>query len=202
VVPVRSSGRVTDVLSVVAVTVNGMLVGASLDHAVKQLPARHEIGVLAFAGYSAAADLGNGVAWYAGLGLTAATLAVATVVAAGRESRPHGSRSCGLSLLIAVGAAAAGWLVVSAVAAPLNFSQLTAGNDPVVLTRIFDRFAMLNLLHAALQLIAVVGLSAVVIARLGAVDRSIEHGRRDDQRPARVPRDLRDSRRARTEEAT
>lgn len=167
--PHRSSGRVTDVLSVVAVTVNGMLVGASLDQAVKQLPARHEIGVQAFAGYSAAADLGNGVAWYAGLGLTAAALAIAAVVAVGRESRLHASRSCGLPVLVAVGAATAGWLVVTAIAAPLNFSQLTAGNDPAALTRIFDRFAMLNLLRAGLQLIALVGLGAVVIARLAAV---------------------------------
>jgi hypothetical protein len=168
VVSHRSSGRVTDVLAVAAVTVNGMLVGASLDQAVKQLPARHEIGVQAFARYSAAADLGNGVAWYAGLGLTAAALAIAAVVAVGRELRRQASKSWGLALLVTVGAATAGWLVVTAIAAPLNFSQLTAGNDPAALTRIFDRFAVLNLLRSGLQLLTVAALAGAVAARPAA----------------------------------
>jgi hypothetical protein len=152
-----------------------MLVGASLDQSVKQLPARHAIGVRAFSRYSAAADLGNGVAWYAGLGLTAATLAIAAVVATGRRRRRQPSSSCGLPVLVAVGAATAGWLVVTAVAAPLNFSQLAVGDDPAALTRIFDWFAVLTLLRAGLQLIAVVGLAAVVVstpAAVGSADRT------------------------------
>jgi hypothetical protein len=58
---------------------NGLLAGAGLDQSIKQLPARHRIGVLAFARYSQAVNLANGVAWYATLGVGAALL---TLVAA------------------------------------------------------------------------------------------------------------------------
>jgi hypothetical protein len=59
---------------------NGLLTRASLDQSIKQLPARHRIGVLAFARYSQAADLANGVAWYTVLGVGTALL---TLIAAG-----------------------------------------------------------------------------------------------------------------------
>jgi hypothetical protein len=57
------------------------LVGAGLDQSIKQLPARHRIGPAAFAAYSQAADLHNGIPWYAilGLGTAALTLFAATV---------------------------------------------------------------------------------------------------------------------------
>jgi len=56
-------------LPLAAVVANGLLVGASLDQSIKQLPARHRIGPVAFAAYSQAADLRNGIPWYATLGL-------------------------------------------------------------------------------------------------------------------------------------
>src|SRR5512133_2145373 len=64
-----------------------LLVGASLEQSIKQLPARHRICPAAFAAYSQAADLRNGIPWYAtlGLGAPALTLAAATV---GRRHRP------------------------------------------------------------------------------------------------------------------
>lgn len=148
---------------VVSVVVNAMLAGASLDQAVKQLPARHRMGVQAFAEYSAAADLGNGVAWYAGLGLTAAALALAAVVAA------WGTGSRGRVLSVAVGAATLGWLVVTAFAAPLAFSQLDAAGDPATLARIFDRFEALNLLRAGMQVVVVAALAGVLIVRRATV---------------------------------
>lgn len=40
--------RAAPALLPASVAVNGMVVGATLDQAVKQLPARHRIGVLAF----------------------------------------------------------------------------------------------------------------------------------------------------------
>jgi hypothetical protein len=71
-------------LPLAAVVANGLLVGAGLDQSVKQLPARHRIGPAAFAAYSQAADLRNGIPWYAilGLGTAALTLLAATVGAA------------------------------------------------------------------------------------------------------------------------
>ena len=62
---------------VLAGLVNGLLAGASLDQPIKQLPARHRIGSHA---NSRAADLANGVAWYAALGIGGALL---TLVSSG-----------------------------------------------------------------------------------------------------------------------
>lgn len=56
------------VLQLAAEVTNAMVVGATLDQAVKQLPTRHRIGVVAFSRYSRAGDLGNGIAWYPTLG--------------------------------------------------------------------------------------------------------------------------------------
>src|SRR2546430_883730 len=67
------------VLVVVATAFNGLLAGASLDQSIKQLPARHKTGVVAYSVYSQASDLGNGIAWYAILGIGAALL---TIIAA------------------------------------------------------------------------------------------------------------------------
>jgi hypothetical protein len=57
----RSAGRG---LRLAAVLANGVLVGASLDQSIKQLPARKKIGSVAYSNYSRAADLGNGVPFY------------------------------------------------------------------------------------------------------------------------------------------
>jgi hypothetical protein len=108
------------------------------------------------------------VVWYAGLGLTAAVLTAAAVIAAVRlryrDSRLREFRSGHRTLLVA-GAATVGWLVVTAVAAPLNFSQLDAGGDIVALARIFDRFEVLNLLRAGLQLLALATLAGALAVR-------------------------------------
>jgi hypothetical protein len=85
---VVQAGRTTVVL-LGAVVAKGLLVGASLDQSVKQLPARHRIGVEAFSAYSQAADLRNGVAWYATLGLGAAAVTLAAAALGRRDpSRP------------------------------------------------------------------------------------------------------------------
>ena len=67
-------------LIIAAVAFNGVLSGASLDQSIKQLPARRRMGVIAFSAYSRAADLGNGIVWYAILGVGAALLTIAAAV--------------------------------------------------------------------------------------------------------------------------
>lgn len=164
---VGSVGRARSAVLVAAVAVNGMLVGASLDQAIKQLPARHRIGVRAHSGYSQAADLDNGVAWYGGLGLVAAALTLAVAAPAlgfGRERSDRHLRST----ITAV--ATVGWLVVTAWAAPLSFSQRTA-SDTQALTAIFDSFEQLNLLRAGLQLLALATLAGTLVLHLAASAR-------------------------------
>src|SRR6516162_4826320 len=61
---------------------NGVLSGASLDQSIKQLPARRRMGVIAFSAYCRAADLGNGILWYAVIGVGAALLTIVAAVSA------------------------------------------------------------------------------------------------------------------------
>lgn len=59
----------TFVLIVTATAADGLLAGASLDQSIKQLPARHKIGSVAYSAYSRASDLGPGILWYGVLGV-------------------------------------------------------------------------------------------------------------------------------------
>ena len=61
-------------LLIAAVAANGLLSGASGDQSIKQLPARHRLGSLAFSAYSRASDQSIGVVWYAVLGIGGAIL--------------------------------------------------------------------------------------------------------------------------------
>lgn len=141
-------------LLLAAVVVNAMLVGASGDQVVKQLPARHRIGVAAFSDYSEAADLSNGVPWYATLGIGAAMLAVLAALA-GLRLRPR-QRALTMPLVTAVVCTIA-HSAVTAVAAPLNFSQRDV-NGLAELATIFDQFEQLTILRAVLQAAALAAL--------------------------------------------
>ena len=55
-------------VAMAALVADGILAGLSLDKVIVQLPARRRIGVTAYAAYARAADLGNGIAFYAGCG--------------------------------------------------------------------------------------------------------------------------------------
>jgi hypothetical protein len=72
----------TFVLILAATAADGLLAGASLDQSIKQLPARHKIGLVAYSEYSRASDLGPGILWYGILGVGAAVLTIAAAVAA------------------------------------------------------------------------------------------------------------------------
>ncbi len=60
---------ITFVLLIAAVALNGVIVGATLDQSLKQLPARHHIGAAQYSIYSRAADLGSGIARYGTVGV-------------------------------------------------------------------------------------------------------------------------------------
>ena len=65
---------------VAATALTGLLCGASLDQSIKQLPARHVIGSVAYSAYAKAADLKNGVLWYAILGIGAFLTSIFTAI--------------------------------------------------------------------------------------------------------------------------
>jgi hypothetical protein len=137
------------VLLVGATAATGILAGASLDQSIKQLPARHRIGMVAFSAYSRAADLGNGIIWYAAIGIGAAMLTIAAAIAAYLLGIPA---RAALPLYLAAGLAVLHSLVTTQ-AAPTNFSQRRVATDEASLARIFDRFARWQVLRAALQVL-------------------------------------------------
>lgn len=130
-----------------ATAFSGILAGASLDQSIKQLPARRRMGVVAYSAYAKAADLGNGVAWYAVIGIGAALL---TIVAGIRGYVEGLSPAQGLPLYLATGLAVL-HTIVTTQAAPAMFSARNAGDDEAELARIFNRFERWQTLRAILQ---------------------------------------------------
>jgi len=61
-------------VAMAALAADGILAGLSLDKVIVQLPARRRIGITAYAAYARAADLGNGIAFYAAAGVGGAAL--------------------------------------------------------------------------------------------------------------------------------
>lgn len=136
------------ILLAVAAAVDGLLAGASLDQSIKQLPARHRIGIAAFSAYSRASDQANGLVWYTSLGIGGALL---TMAAAGW------SLALQLPIWVSVPVLAAGGLAIAhslttARAAPINWSQRAAGEDELALGGIFQRFERWQTARALLQL--------------------------------------------------
>jgi hypothetical protein len=66
----------TLVLILAATVTTGLLAGIGLDKSIVQLPARHRLGVVAFAAFSRVNDLGNGLILYPMLGIGAAALTI------------------------------------------------------------------------------------------------------------------------------
>jgi hypothetical protein len=139
----------TFVLIVTATASDGLLAGASLDQSIKQLPARHKIGPVAYSAYSRASDLGPGILWYGILGVGAAVLTIAAAVAAIFEGVPSVSAT---PLYVAAGLAVLHSLA-TAQAAPTNFSQRRVARDEAALARVFDRFERWQTLRAVLQVL-------------------------------------------------
>ena len=146
------------VLLLAAAGANGLLAGASLDQSIKQLPARHRIGVLAFARYSQAADLANGVAWYAILGVGTALLTL-TAAAAGLADDPPTTAAAALWVAVATTVAHS---AATARAAPTNFRQRRLGNDKAALAALFDRFQRWQTIRVSFQVAALVAVLAAL----------------------------------------
>jgi hypothetical protein len=136
----------TFVLILAATAADGLLAGASLDQSIKQLPARHKIGLVAYSQDSRASDLGPGILWYGILGVGAAVL---TIAAAFLERVPSASAT---PLFVAAALAVLHSLVTTQ-AAPTNFSQRRVAKDEAALASVFDRFERWQTLRAALQVL-------------------------------------------------
>ncbi len=135
------------ILIAVATAANGILTGASLDQSIKQLPARRKIGMVAFSAYSRASDLGPGIVWYATLGLSAAVLTIIAAVVVFLQATPT-AQAWPITVAAALSVA---HTVMTAKAAPTNFSQRRVAGDEEQLAVIFARFERWQAARAALQ---------------------------------------------------
>jgi hypothetical protein len=142
------------VLVLTATALDGLLAGASLDQSIKQLPARHRMGAIAFSAYSRAADLGNGILWYSILGVGAALVTIAAAVTILVVGSPFMQA---LPFLIAAFLSGLHSLVTLQ-AAPTNFSQRKVVNDEAALSAVFDRFERWQTLRATLQVLTLVAM--------------------------------------------
>jgi hypothetical protein len=147
-----------------ATAATGLLAGASLDQSIKQLPARHRIGIEAYSAYSQASDLGNGVLFYGLLGGGAALLTLAAAVAAHVADLP--ARIC-VPADIGAGLAVLHSLTTLR-AAPINFAQRRAQGDPEALAKLLNRFTHWQAVRAGLQ-VANFGVLLWGLAAAGAV---------------------------------
>jgi hypothetical protein len=140
----------TFILLVAATVFIGLLAGASLDQSVKQLPARHKIGLVAYSQYSRASDLGNGILFYSILGIGAAGLNIAAAIAAYLQDVTPDQRT-----LIYVGALfALLHSLATTQAAPTLFRQRKVRkDDEPSLASIFNKFTQWQNIRCVLQLL-------------------------------------------------
>ena len=140
----------TLILVVATTALSGIAAGASLDVSIRQLPARHRIGVIAYSVYSQATDLGTAKVWYPPLGIGTLLLALATAVVAFFQhvALPHA---------LPIYVAAALWIVHLLItliwALPMLPRQRQFPHDEHQLAALFKRFERLQTVRAVLDVL-------------------------------------------------
>ncbi|MCW3127522.1 MAG: hypothetical protein JWO03_3180 [Bacteroidetes bacterium] len=133
---------------ITATALTGMLCGASLDQSVKQLPARRVIGVKAFSAYARAADLKNGIPFYAILGVGAALTAILAAILAWIY---HKDSAIALPVWLA-GILAICHTFCTTQAAPTYFKLKKTDNEEA-LKKLLDKFERIQTIRSAFILL-------------------------------------------------
>jgi hypothetical protein len=149
------------VVTLVALAPHLVLAGGGIDRMVVSLPARHRIGVVAFARYSRAADLGNGLILYPLLGISAPLATWAAFGLALAEGAPGRTKA----LLGTAAALAVLHTLTTARAAPKMLRIGRSPDDEAVLRPLLERFIKVSWVRAALQIAAAVVLLWALLAR-------------------------------------
>ena len=141
----------TTVILVVATTaLSGIAAGTSLDVSIRQLPARHRIGVLAYSAYSQATDLGTAVFWYSSVGVSAFLLALAAALVAVFQRAPM-VHTLPITLFASL------WLVHLLItlmwAVPTLPRQRQVATDEQQLAAIFTRFEQLQTVRVVIDVL-------------------------------------------------
>ena len=125
-------------LLIAAVVVVSMGAAANLDQLLKQVRARHRIGVVAYAAYSRAADFHTGILYYVPIIVGWLVLIPAAAIA-GWADGASGQRALALACMVA--GLVAHSLVTGLFAAPILLSQRKIPHDDEkALAAVFDRF--------------------------------------------------------------
>ena len=144
-------------VTMAALVADGLLAGLSLDKVIVQLPARRQIGVTAYAAYARASDLGNGIAFYAVVGVGAAMLTLAAfAVALGAPGDVTG--------LLAAAAVFSLHSAATGRAAPAMFQIGRTGDDEAALTPLLTRFARWSAARAAVQTATLIVVATAIAA--------------------------------------
>ncbi|HTP09442.1 MAG TPA: hypothetical protein VMP08_14405 [Anaerolineae bacterium] len=150
----------TLILILAATVLTGLLAGASLDKAIVQLPARHRLGVVGFASFSRANDLGNGLIVYPVMGIAAALLTIIAALIVFLQRTPlTGAWPIYVAALFAILHS-----FVTTRAAPNMLSLRQSNDDEAALTEIFNRFAAWHNVRAILQVLNFVFLVVGIVA--------------------------------------
>ena len=163
------------VLLGIAVIVNGLLAGASLDQSIEQLPARHRIGVQAYLAYSRASHMANGRFWLIPLGIIGPVLSFAAAPWGLTRNLPAEQS---VPVFLAAGLAVANILStlragsINWALTPWQPEPQKVADDVPVLTRILQRFerwqavrATVQFLHFAVAVWALSANSAAAFSR-------------------------------------
>ncbi|MBA2681584.1 MAG: hypothetical protein H0U76_24705 [Ktedonobacteraceae bacterium] len=141
----------TTVILVVATTaLSGVGAGASLDVSIKQLPARHRIGVIAYSVYSQATDLGTARVWYPPLGIGTLLLALATAMVAFFQ---HVTFAHALPIFLVAALWVVHVLITLIWALPTLPRQRQVAHDAPQLAALFNQFERLQTVRAALDVL-------------------------------------------------
>jgi hypothetical protein len=155
----------TILLATLAVLINGLLGGLSLDRSLVALPAWRRVGVRGWAVFSRHADLGNGLVLYPLLGIGGPLFSIATAVAYWRgPSGPSAAVPVAALVLLSMG-----HVVSTARAAPIMASvgRLT-DDDEAGLRDAFARFERWQTVRATLQVLAFGASLWALVALVGA----------------------------------
>jgi hypothetical protein len=156
---------VTPRLLIAAVVTASMGAAASLDQLIKQVRARHLIGVVAYSAYSRAAGFHTGLPYYVPLIVGWLVLIPAAAIAGWREGA-SGQLACALAGMV-VGLVAH-MVVTGFRAAPLLLSQRNiAPNDEAKLTAVFDRFYRWHLARTVIDVGTLAASVWALVAALG-----------------------------------
>ena len=142
-----------------AVVIVSLGAAVSLDQSIKQVRARHRIGVVAYSAYSRAADFHTAVPYYVPI-IVGWLVVIPAAAIVSWEHGPFGQRQ--LALLAMVAGLVAHMLVTGFFAAPILLSQRKIRpDDEKALAIVFDRFAFW---HGVRTVIDVATLGATVWA--------------------------------------